>query len=70
MKSFERISVKPCYCPFNNIEHINLNLLSINKRHIKNTQILLFMKSNTSLDKILLIHILTENSLFVLVFMI
>ena len=69
MTSFEKISLKPSYCPFNNTEHIDLDLLSINKRHIK-IQILLLMKSNTSLNKILLINILIENSLFALVFMI
>ena len=39
MTTFEKINLKPSYCPFNNIEHIDLNLLSINKKYIKNTDI-------------------------------
>ena len=42
MISFERISLKPSYCSFNNIEHLDLNLLSINKRHMKNTNIVAY----------------------------
>ena len=39
MTRFERIFLKPSYFSFNNIEKIDLNLLSINKKHIKNTNI-------------------------------
>ena len=40
MISFEKICIKSSYCPFNNIEHIDLNLLCINNRHIKDTNII------------------------------
>ena len=40
--NFERISLKPCYCLFNSTEYINLNSLSINKKHIKNTNIIAY----------------------------
>ena len=40
MTSFEKICLKPSYYPFNNIGHIDLNLLCINNRHIKNTNII------------------------------
>ena len=45
MVTFEKINLKPSYCPFNSIEYIDLNLSSINKKCIK-IQILLLMKSN------------------------
>ena len=56
MACFEKNSLKSSYCPFDNIKHIDLNFLSINKKHIK-IQILLLMKSNTSLHKIFQINI-------------
>ena len=32
MIRFEKISLKPSHCVFNDIEHINLNFLHINKK--------------------------------------
>ena len=40
MTTFEKINLKFSYCPFNSIEHIDLNLLNINKKCIKNTDII------------------------------
>ena len=37
--SFEKISLKPSYCVFNDIKQFDLNLLSINKNCIKNTNV-------------------------------
>ena len=37
MVTFKRINLKPSYCIFNDIKHLGLNLLSVNKRCIKNT---------------------------------
>ena len=37
MTTFGIINLKPSYCVFNDIKHIDLNLLSINKNCIKNT---------------------------------
>ena len=34
-----KISLKSSYCIFNDIKHIDLNLLSINKKCIKNTDV-------------------------------
>ena len=39
MVTFERINLKPSYCIFNDVKHIDLNLLSINKKCIKNTDV-------------------------------
>ena len=39
MVIFERLNLKPSYCFFNDIKHIDLDLLSINKKCIKNTDI-------------------------------
>ena len=39
MVTFEKISLKLSSFPFNNIEGIDLNLLIINKKCIKNTDI-------------------------------
>ena len=39
MVTFERINLKPFCCFFNDIKHIDLNLVSINKKHIKNTDV-------------------------------
>ena len=39
MTTFGKISLKASHCPFNTIEYINLNLLRINKKHVKNTDI-------------------------------
>ena len=39
MTSFKKISLKPSHCVFNYIKHIDLNLLSINKKRIKNTDV-------------------------------
>ena len=36
MVTFERINLKPSYCIFNDIKHIDLNWLSINKKCIEN----------------------------------
>ena len=36
MVTFESINLKPSYCIFNHIKHIDLNLLSITKKCIKN----------------------------------
>ena len=32
MPRFEKISLKPSHCVFNDIEHVNLNFLHINKK--------------------------------------
>ena len=37
MVTFKQINLKPSYCFFNDIKHIALNLISINKKFIKNT---------------------------------
>ena len=37
MSTFEKVNLKPCYCPFNSIGYISLMSLIINKNHIKNT---------------------------------
>ena len=47
MATFEKINLKPFYCFFNDIKHIDLNLLTLNKKCIK-IQMLLLMKSNIS----------------------
>ena len=39
MVTFEKISLIPSYCLFNDIKHIDLNLLSINKKCIKNRDV-------------------------------
>ena len=39
MVTFEKINLEPSYCLFNDIKHIALNLLSINKKCIKNADI-------------------------------
>ena len=39
MVTFKRINLKPSYCIFNDIKHIDLNLLSINKKCIINTDV-------------------------------
>ena len=39
MVTFEQINLKLCYCFFNDIKHIDLNLLSINNTCIKNTDV-------------------------------
>ena len=41
MITFEKINLKPSYCLFNDIEYIDLNLLSINKNFIKNTDVII-----------------------------
>ena len=38
---FEKINLKPSYCLFNDIKHIDLNLQSINKKCIKNTDVVI-----------------------------
>ena len=38
-KTDEPFDDEPSYCLFNDIKHIDLNLLSINKRCIKNTDV-------------------------------
>ena len=43
MVTFERINQKPSYCIFNDIKKIDLNLLSINKKCIKNTDVVYVM---------------------------
>ena len=45
MTIFEKINLKPSDCPFNSIEYIDTSLLSINKKCIKIT-ILLLIKSD------------------------
>ena len=37
MVAFEKINLIPSYCLFYDIKHIDLNLLSINKKSVKNT---------------------------------
>ena len=37
--NFQKITLIPSYCLFNDIKHIDLNLLSINKKCIKNTNV-------------------------------
>ena len=39
MVTFERINLKHSYYFFNDIKHIDLNLLTINKKCIKNTDV-------------------------------
>ena len=39
MVTVEKINLIPSYCLFNDIKHIDINLLSINKKHIKNTDV-------------------------------
>ena len=41
MITFEQIILKPSYYFFNDIKHIGLNLLSINKKCIKNTDVVI-----------------------------
>ena len=41
MITFEKINLKPSYCLFNGIKHIDLNFLSINKKCIKNTDVVI-----------------------------
>ena len=35
MVTVEKINLIPSYCLFNDIKHIDINLLSINKKHKK-----------------------------------
>ena len=39
MITFEKINLKPSYFLFNDIKHIDLNLLYINKKYVKNTEV-------------------------------
>ena len=39
MITFEKINLKSSYCLFNDIKRVDLNLLSINKKCIKNTDV-------------------------------
>ena len=39
MVTSDRINLKPSYCFFNDIKHIDLNLLCVNKKGIKNTDV-------------------------------
>ena len=39
MVNFEKISLMPSYCLLNDIKYIDLNLLSINKRCARNTDV-------------------------------
>ena len=41
MVTFEKINLIPSYCLFNDIKHIDLNLLSINKKCIENTDVVI-----------------------------
>ena len=69
MTNFGKVNLNPSYCAFNSIEYINLNLLSLNKDHIKSADIVA-QKSNLSLTKILQINMLIMNFRFVLVLVI
>ena len=39
MTTFEKINLKPSYCSLNSIECVDISLISINKKFIKNTGI-------------------------------
>ena len=66
MITFKKINLNQTYHFFDDIENIDLNLLSINKKCIK-ILMLFFMKSNMSQCKVLIIRILIKKLLFVLV---
>ena len=67
MVTLEKTNLEPSYCLFNDIKHIDLNLLSINKKCIKTTDVAA-QEIKDIIRKISIIKILIMSLLFVLVF--
>ena len=67
MVTLEKTNLEPSYCLFNDIKHIDLNLLSINKKCIKTTDVAA-QEIKDIIRKISIIKILIMSFLFVLVF--
>ena len=65
MVTVEKINLIPSYCLFNDTKHIDLSLLSINKKRIKNADV----EIKYIIHKILIIKIFIMNFFFVLFLM-